>query len=55
MGIIYSATNMVNGEIYNSLKEAAYKSNISNSSLSNCCRGKTKSTKGTHWSYKELI
>lgn len=38
-------------EYFSCIKEAVEKYNCSRSSITDCCRGKIKSTKGLHWKY----
>ena len=41
------------GVIYNSVKEASEKNNLTQSNISNCCRGVSKTAGGYHWKYLE--
>lgn len=43
--------NVDTGEIFNSIKEASEKYNLQSGKISECCRGKRKTTGGFHWEY----
>ena len=38
-------------EVFNSIKEASMKYNLNGTSISNCCKGKSKTAGGYHWEY----
>ena len=40
-----------NGEIFESIKEAAIKNNVSKSAICKACRGRLKTAAGYHWAY----